>query len=1155
MESKFVHLHLHTEYSLLDGFCRTDRLFEKAKKLGMTSVAITDHGVMYGVVDFYKKAKEYGIKPIIGCEVYVSENDLSSKNGNEDKKRGHLVLLAKNEVGYKNLIKLVSLGFTKGFYYKPRIDYKVLSKYSKGLIALSACLAGDVQKLLIDNRYEDAKNMALKINSIMGKGNFYLEIQDQGLNLQKKINPYILSLSKDTEIELVATNDVHYIDKHDSDAHDVLLCIQTGKHVDDEKRLKFPSDEFYFKSYEEMLSAMPYAKVAIENTVKIAEKCNFDFNFNEMHLPEYELEENQNAKELLRELCYKGLNKLYDVNDKHIKRLEFELKTIDSMGYNDYFLIVWDFIKFAKDNGIVVGPGRGSCNGSIVSYVLNITTVDPLEYDLIFERFLNPERVTMPDIDIDFEDDRRSEVIDYVIKKYGKDKVAQIITFGTFGAKAAIRDVGRVLNIPYSEVDKIAKEIPFQIGITIEKAIKQNKKLKDIYESNQMIKKLIDTARKIEGVPRHTSTHAAGIVISKKSIDEYVPLYLQDGNVSTQFNMILLEELGLLKMDFLGLRTLSVIKNTTKLLKKSRNIDIDIEKIPLDDQSVYKLIGKGDTLGIFQLESTGMRKFLRELKPSSLEDIIAATSLYRPGPMDSIPKYLKNKNALNQDYFITDKLKPILSVTYGCLVYQEQVMQIVRDLGGYTFGRSDLVRRAMSKKKMKVMEEERNNFVFGKKDANGNILIDGCIRRGIDEKKANEIFDDMIDFAKYAFNKSHAAGYSIIIYRTAFLKTHYPLEYRASLMSSFMGNQNKIALYIDDCRKNSIEILPPDINKSFKNFSVENGAIRYSFKAIKNVGNGMIESVLEERKNGEFSDFNNFCERVDPKELNKKAVESMIKSGTFDSFRLKRSQLISMYESIIESIHIKSRNNVKGQFSLFDSNMDIDMGDISKFKYPNIKEFPLMEKLNFEKEMIGVYLSSHPLETYRELIDKMDTFDLVNINEENIMNVEGKSIVIAGVISKITNKNTRKNEMMSFINIEDYNGVIEAIVFPRLFIRRRNIINIGEFIVARGRINVKDENDIKMILDDIEILNEENSKKYIRKELNRKRIFIKIDSYDEIVIKRIYSILKNYKGENKVVIYLANEKKKMIVDKKLWVSSEIGMIKELKKYLGEEMWF
>lgn len=1184
MSGKFVHLHLHTEYSLLDGFSRIDRLFDKVKDLGMDSVAITDHGVMYGVVDFYKKAKEKGIKPIIGCEVYVSPRSMYDKDPVKDKKQGHLVLLVQDEVGYQNLIKLVSEGFKKGFYYKPRIDYELLKSHSEGLIALSACLGGDIQHLLIDDRFDEAKSLALRISSIMGVNNFYLELQDHGLDLQKKVNMQLMRLAKETSLPLVATNDVHYLEKEDSDVHDILLCIQTGKSLEESNRMKFPSDEFYLKSYEEMEKLFPYAKEALANTVLIAERCNFDFDFNTMHLPEYHLPEGEETFAYLKKLCYEGLNSLYDeVTDELRERLDFELNTIHEMGFDDYFLIVWDFIRFAKDNNIVVGPGRGSCGGSIVAYVLSITTVDPIKYDLIFERFLNPERVTMPDIDIDFEDERRSEVIDYVIEKYGHDRVAQIITFGTMAARAAIRDVGRVVNIPYIEVDKIAKEIPFQIGMTINKALKVNPKLKEIYDTSEKGHMLIDAARKVEGVPRHSSTHAAGVVISKNPVDSYVPLNVQDESVTTQFNMNLLEELGMLKMDFLGLRTLTVIKDAIKLVEINHGIKLDADKLPENDKDVYDLISSGNTLGIFQLESPGMRRFMKDLKPSNIEDIIAGISLYRPGPMDSIPKYIANKNSSSKIVFAHEKLEEILGVTYGCLVYQEQVMQIVRELGGYTYGRSDLVRRAMSKKKMKVMEEERNNFIHGKIDENGNVEIDGCIRRGVDEKTANEIFDDMIDFAKYAFNKSHAAGYAIVIYQTAYLKAHYPVEFMAAAMTSVMGNQSKLAQYIEDCKSMGLEILAPDVNHSYSKFSVKKGKIRYGLLAIKNVGRGIIKSIVANRKSGEFRSFMEFCEKIDSHELNKRAVESLIKAGAFDDMGIFRSRLLASYERIIEGIQSDRRKNVQGQVSLFNSMQESIPDNLTMQKMPDIDEFPLKYMLAFEKEMLGIYLSGHPLQEYKDLALKISTLNLAELKDdmgENLIYKDEQMVILAGLVAKSSTKITKTNKTMAFLTIEDLSDSIECIVFPKTFDKRYQLIKEDSFVIIKARLSFKEDEDPKIIAQEIEELNEENAQKYIRKTYSGRRLnnsyqrekrietlkeskveritkneekslYLKVEDFNKGKLETIRAILKRYHGDTKVIIYLPETGKKMLADRKLWATVSDRLIHELEMYLGE----
>ncbi len=1074
---EFVHLHLHTEYSLLDGFARIDKLFEKIKTLNMDSVAITDHGVMFGVVDFYTKAKEHGIHPIIGCEVYMASRSMHDKDGADDRDRGHLLLLVKNEVGYKNLIHLVSMGFTKGFYYKPRIDYDLLSKHSEGLICCSACLAGDIQQAIINDDYEKAKSLAIRLNDMFGQDNFYLELQDHGIDLQKKVNTSLIRLSKETDIPLVATNDVHYTNKEDRDIHDVLLCIQTGKIVQDENRMRFPTGEFYLKSPEQMKKLFAYAPEAIENTVKIAKRCNFDFDFKTRHLPIYPLE-GISAKDYLKDLCQKGLYERYDnVNDELRERLKFELDIIFQMGFEDYFLITWDFIKYAKDNGIIVGPGRGSCGGSVVAYVLRITDVDPMKYDLIFERFLNPERITMPDIDIDFEDERRQEVIDYVIQKYGRDHVAQIITFGTMAARGAIRDVGRVLDVSYQETDKIAKAIPTQLGMTIDKALNDGDKLRELYDNSKNAKKVIDMARKVEGVPRHSSTHAAGVVVSQNPVDSYVPLYMHDGNVSTQFTMGTLESLGLLKMDFLGLRNLTIIKDTLALIKLSGKNIPEFDSMEMDDKDVYDMISTGETLGIFQLESAGMRRFMRDLKPNAFEDIIAGISLYRPGPMDSIPKYIKNKNNIDGIVYAHTKLKNILNVTYGCLVYQEQVMQIVRDLAGYTYGRSDLVRRAMSKKKMDVMEQERQNFIYGKTDEHGNIEIEGCLRRGINEKIANDIFDDMIDFAKYAFNKSHAAGYAIIAYQTAYLKTHYPVEFMAALMTSVMGNQDKLAIYIQDCNRMGIELYPPSVNSSYAKFSVDNGGIRFGLSAIKNVGKGIIKSIVLNRDYGNYVDFVDFCQRVGASNLNRKSVESLIKAGAFDDIGVYRSKLLAVYERIIDGIQKESRNNAKGQISLFDSGVLPKEESRFSSDFPDIDELRPNVKLAFEKEMLGIYLTGHPLSEYKDIMDSVKSMDIVELyvakDEEDIEKYDYKRAIFAGMIVSINEKITRNGARMAFLQFEDLTSQIEVIVFPKIFNKFKSYIKNDIPLVVSGRLSIKEDDRPQIIADFIKSLDKD----------------------------------------------------------------------------------
>lgn len=1208
MSGQFVHLHLHTEYSLLDGFTRISKLFEKAKALNMDAVAITDHGVMFGVVDFYKEAKKHGIKPIIGCEVYMAPRSMKDKDGRADRDQGHLVLLVENETGYKNLIHLVSMGFMEGFYYKPRIDYEILEKYSEGLICLSACLAGDIQQHLMEDNYEAAKALAYRLQDIFGPERFYLELQDHGIELQKKVNLQLVRLSKDTGIPLVASNDVHYVEKDDHDVHDILLCIQTGKLIEEVDRLRFPTREFYLKSPEEMQRLFPYAPEALENTVKIAERCSFDFDFETLHLPEYHLEDKQDAITELRRLCEQGMHERYDVVDDVLtERLDFELGIIEQMGYEDYFLITWDFIKYAKDNGIIVGPGRGSCGGSLVAFVLHITDVDPIKYDLIFERFLNPERVTMPDIDIDFEDERRQEVIDYVVKKYGKTHVAQIITFGTMAARAAVRDVGRVVNISYQDADQIAKAIPFQLGMTIEKALKMNPRLQEIYDTNEKARRVISAAKSVEGMPRHASTHAAGVVISKNPVDNYVPLYVHDNNVSTQFNMVLLEELGLLKMDFLGLRNLTVIKDALKMIQASGKAVPDFNKMEMNDSSVYEMIGTGETLGVFQLESSGMRRFMRELKPSALEDLIAGISLYRPGPMDSIPKYIANKNNPDKVTYDHPMLKKILEVSYGCLVYQEQVMQIVRDLGGYSYGRSDLVRRAMSKKKMDVMERERQYFVSGKLDDDGNVEIEGCLRRGVPENVANDVFDDMIDFAKYAFNKSHAAGYAIIAYQTAYLKTHYPVEFMAALMTSVMGHQAKLAQYLQDCKRMGIHVLAPSINESVGKFSVSGSAIRFGLHAVKNVGNGIIRSIVKNRNEEGYTSFLEFCESIDAKELNRKAIESLIKAGAFDESGEFRSQLLAVYEKIVDGVQQESRRNAVGQVSLF-SGMEADVPDVFKaYKLPRINEFQLKVKLAFEKEMLGIYLSGHPLSEHADWVQSVSTINLSELKDAqedgSIHSRDNAPIILAGMISGKTEKMTRNSTKMAFLGIEDLYGQIEALVFPKIYQRFSELLKEDNFIIITGRLNIKEEEDPKIIVDQVYPLDEENVKRISKmSEAERSRLyqrigksgkradwkkskvkdgqlshnnngrnesrgiksgvgaidakipklFLKVDSLDDAIFKQLKEILLTSPGTTPVILYVASSKKKLTTASNLWVSVNDELLELVKRFLGED---
>lgn len=1077
----FVHLHVHSEYSLLDGSCRIKDLIAKTKELNMKAIAITDHGVMYGVIDFYKEAVAQGIKPIIGCEIYVAPRSMQDREYGIDNENYHLVLLAKDMTGYKNLMKIVTVASIEGFYYKPRVDREFLKEHSEGLIALSACLAGEVPSYILRGEYEKAKEAALFYDSIFGRGNFYLELQDHGILEQQKVNKELIRLSKETGIPLVATNDVHYLEKKDAKAHEVLLCIQTGKTIDDEDRMSFPTDEFYLKSPEEMENLFSCCKEAIENTEKIADMCNVEFEFNKTKLPKYDLPEGVDSCEYLRNLCYEGLYKRYKNPSKEvIERLDYELSVIEQMGYVDYFLIVWDFIKFAKDNGIMTGPGRGSAAGSLVAYTLGITNIDPIKYNLLFERFLNPERVSMPDIDSDFCYERRQEVIDYVVKKYGKDNVAQIITFGTMAARAVIRDVGRALNYPYAEVDVIAKMIPFELGMTIDKALSLNPELKARYENEEKVKQLIDISRSLEGLPRHASTHAAGVVISKEPLVNYVPLQKNEDSIVTQFPMTTLEELGLLKMDFLGLRTLTVIRDTIEMVEKNRGVTIDFDSMEYDDPKVYELISKGETEGVFQLESSGMKQFMAELKPKNLEDIIAGISLYRPGPMDQIPRYLANKNHPESIVYDHPLLKPILDVTYGCMVYQEQVMQIVRDVAGYSLGRSDLVRRAMAKKKMDVMEQERKNFIYGIVDEEGNVIVPGALRNGLDEATANKLFDEMLDFANYAFNKSHAAAYAVIAYQTAYLKRYYPVEFMAALLNSFVDNLDKVAFYVQVCRKMGIKVLPPDINESDSYFTVVEDKIRFGLSAVKNVGLNMTMEIVSEReRNGKFKSVVDFFERMQDSQLNKKAVESLIKAGAFSSFGVRRSQLLSAYDKLMENIKKNRNNNLNGQISLFG---EVEQTHGVGFEFPDLEEFPKSRLLSMEKETLGLYISGHPLEEYMEDIPKITNATTLDfkVSEEEMFQPklqDNQEVVIAGVIATKKIKFTKNNNIMAFVTIEDLYGTVEVIVFPTVYEKYSSIIKEDNPVVVRGKVSLKEEEEPKILCDEIKPLSQAIVKK------------------------------------------------------------------------------
>ncbi len=1186
---EFVHLHLHTEYSLLDGATRIKELMSYIKELGMDSIAITDHGVMYGVVDFYKEARANGIKPILGCEIYTAMRTRHDKENKLDSEQGHLVLLAKNNLGYKNLMKIVSIGFVEGFYYKPRVDFETLEKYSEGIIALSACLGGQIPRAILQGNYEKAKEYANKYKSIFGKENFYLELQDNKLEEQSLVNQKLIKLSNELDIPLVATNDVHYLRKEDAKAQEVLMCIQTGKTMEDEDRMSFTSTEFYVKSPEEMKKAFKNQIEAINNTVKIANMCNVELEFGKLHLPEFTVPVGYEPYAYLREVCLTGFNKHYaKQNDKKqlLERLEYELSVIKQMGYVDYFLIVWDFIKYAKENGIMVGPGRGSAAGSMVSYCLGITSVDPIKYNLLFERFLNPERISMPDIDIDFCFERRQEVIDYVINKYGADRVAQIITFGTMAARAAIRDVGRALAIPYAQVDIIAKMIPMQIGMTISKALELNPELKTACENDATIGELVDMAKRLEGMPRHSSTHAAGVVISKAPVVEYVPLQTNEECITTQFPMTLLEELGLLKMDFLGLRTLTVIRDALQFIKETKGVNVDIENLTLDDANVYKMIGEGKTAGIFQLESGGMTQFMKELQPTSLEDIIAGISLYRPGPMDQIPRYIRNKNTPELVKCHHPLLENILSVTYGCMVYQEQVMQIVRDLAGYSLGRSDLVRRAMSKKKKSVMEEERKNFIYGNKDEKGNITIKGALANGVDERVANIIFDEMMDFASYAFNKSHAAAYAVIGYQTAWLKCYYPVEFMAALLNSFLGSSEKVSQYVNDCNTMGIKVLPPDINESNVRFTVVKDKIRFGLAAVKNVGTVAVEHIICERNSGGvFKDFSSFCERISGKDVNKKCIESLIRCGAFDSMGNNRATLINSYEKILDGIAHVRKTKIEGQISLFDMGISQSVAEI-KMEYRITPEFTNKELLSMEKEMLGIYISGHPLSEYKELIDKyvnVFTTDLSQATETeqegdgviqqsvelNTKIRDGQVAIVAGIIAATKTITTRKNKMMAFVSLEDLYGHMEIVVFPNVYERYRSLLEQDSVIAVSGTISVREDEQPKILcnaivaLEDIRTLKEQlsNGKPNLAKTSNStpkndimfnnlKWIKVKInDEADGQRISSLDSFIISNKGQLPILVYIGSAKR---VSKREMITIDSSLYKELKAIIGDD---
>ena len=1141
----FAHLHVHTEYSLLDGSNKIKEYVARVKELGMNSAAITDHGVMYGVIDFYREARKQGINPILGCEVYVAPNSRFDREvtGGDDRYY-HLVLLAENNEGYENLTKIVSKGFVEGYYYKPRVDKELLRTCHKGIIALSACLAGEVPRYLTKGMYEEAKDRALEYQEIFGKGNYFLELQDHGIPDQQLVNQQLMKLSQETGIELVATNDVHYTYADDAKAHDILLCIQTGKKLSDENRMRYEGGQYYVKSEEEMAALFPYARQALENTQKIADRCSVEIEFGVTKLPKYDVPEGYTSWEYLQKLCYEGLDQRYRIPSQELKdRLAYELDTIRHMGYVDYFLIVWDFIKYAKDHGIAVGPGRGSAAGSIVSYCLGITTIDPIHYQLLFERFLNPERVSMPDIDVDFCYERRQEVIDYVMRKYGKDCVAQIVTFGTLAARGVIRDVGRVMDLPYAYVDSIAKMIPQELGITIDKALQMNPELRKLYESDETVTHLIDMAKRLEGLPRHCSMHAAGVVICQKPVEEYVPLSrAADGTITTQFIMTTLEELGLLKMDFLGLRTLTVIQNAVQLARKKQP-DLQIDKIDYNDKAVLDYIGTGKTEGIFQLESGGMKNFMKELQPHSLEDVIAGISLYRPGPMDFIPQYIRGKNDRSSITYDCPQLEPILAPTYGCIVYQEQVMQIVRDLAGYTLGRSDLLRRAMSKKKAAVMEKERNTFVYGDEETG----VPGCIKNGIDEQTANKIYDEMIDFAKYAFNKSHAAAYAVVSYQTAWLKYYYPVEYMAALMTSVIDNPTKVAEYIYVCRQMGIRILPPDINKGEADFSVDGGDIRYGLAAIKSIGRPVIRAIVNDRKElGEFRNLEDFITRISSRELmNKRLVENLIKAGALDVLGGTRKQFMSIYIQIVDHMQQEKKNSMVGQMSLFDV-VSEEQKEEFQIRMPDVGEYTKENLLGFEKEVLGVYVSGHPLEPYEEEWRKVisaTTADFQVDPEVGYTKVrDGAREIIGGIIAEKTVKHTKTNQMMAFLTVEDLFGTVEVVVFPRDYEKYRQYLEEDNKIFVKGRVSEEDDKASKLICE--KILPFGQKKKELWIQFPDKETYLEEEAIT-------YGYLADSEGNDEVMIYCEKEKivKKLPANKNISINPQI--LSRLMNHFGE----
>lgn len=1141
----FTHLHVHTEYSLLDGSNKIKEYVNRVKELGMTAAAITDHGVMFGVIDFYKAANAAGINPVLGCEVYVAPNSrFDRENSHGEDRYYHLVLLAENNEGYQNLMKIVSKGFVEGYYYKPRIDMEVLEKYHEGIIALSACLAGEVQRYLVRGLYEEAKEVAYRYERCFGKGNFFLELQDHGIPEQKMVNTQLLRMSQETGIELVATNDVHYTNAEDWEAHDVLLCLQTGKKLSDENRMRYAGGQYYVKSEEEMKALFPYALQALENTQKIADRCHVEIEFGVTKLPHFQVPEGYDSWTYLNKLCHEGLEHRYPKNHEELlPKLDYELAVIQKMGYVDYFLIVWDFINYARTKGIPVGPGRGSAAGSLVSYTTGITNIDPIRYGLLFERFLNPERVTMPDIDIDFCYERRNEVIDYVVEKYGKDCVTQIITFGTLAARGVIRDVGRVMDLPYNFCDTIAKNIPNELNITIEKALVMNPELRAMYESDETVRSLIDMSKRLEGLPRHTSMHAAGVVISEQAMDEYVPLSrASDGTITTQFVMTTIEELGLLKMDFLGLRTLTVIKDAVDLVEKNHGIRIDVDTIDYDDKKVLDSIGTGRCDGIFQLESAGMKNFMKELKPQSLEDVIAGISLYRPGPMDFIPKYIKGKNETASISYVCKELESILEPTYGCIVYQEQVMQIVQNLAGYTMGQADNIRRAMSKKKQYVIDAERQNFVYGNEEQG----IKGCIANGISEHAANQIYDSMVDFAKYAFNKSHAAAYAVVSYQTAYLKYYYPVEFMAALMTSVIDNPRKVAEYIYTCRQMGIKVLPPDINEGDGRFTASAEGIRYGLYAIKSIGRPVVDLIIQERKNhGRYQTLQSFLERVSGREVNKRTVENLIKAGACDGLDGNRQQMILVYNALLDNLNSEKKKSMAGQMTLFDF-VSEEEKKAYEVQYPDVEEYSKEVKLGFEKEVLGIYLSGHPLEQYEEKwrknISAVTTDFLIEEESGETKVKDNQSVMIGGMITEKTIKYTKTNKTMAFLMVEDLFGTVEVIVFPKDYEKYHHLLNEDEKVFIQGRVNVEEDKNGKLICESIYSFAD-----------TKRELWLKFETKEAFEEKEeeLYERLRDSDGQDTVVLYISALKAMKRLPQNYNICINGNIVNNLTNFLGE----